>query len=150
MDTETEVMEIIGSVLKTQKLAVLATYGNGHPYTSLIAFTVSDDLKTMYFATLRQTRKYVNLSGRREVSLLVDTRKNSSDDFSKAIAITVTGNAHEPPEEERDECRRIHLSKHPELRNFVFSAECAMIRVSVSDYHAVSGFQNVQKLSFRS
>ncbi len=35
-------------LLTSQKLAVLASYGADQPYCSLMAFAVSDDLKTYY------------------------------------------------------------------------------------------------------
>jgi len=45
-------------LLQSQPLAVLATQSRGQPYASLIAFASSDDLKSLYFATTRATRKY--------------------------------------------------------------------------------------------
>ena len=38
-----------GSLLKTQKLAVLATNKNGHPYCSLVAIAATADLKYLIF-----------------------------------------------------------------------------------------------------
>jgi len=48
-------------LLRSQLLAVLSTQNQGQPYASLVAFASSDDLKSLYFATSRSTRKYANL-----------------------------------------------------------------------------------------
>ena len=80
-------------LLRSQPLAVLATQNQGQPYASLVAFASSDDLKSLYFATTRATRKYANLSGDSRVAMLVDNRSNNASDFSLAMAATATGTA---------------------------------------------------------
>lgn len=139
----------IREVLKSQRLAVLSTHGNGHPYASLIAFTVSDDLKQILFATMRSTRKFSNLSAEENVSLLVDTRRNRPTDFMTAVAITVIGTAHEVPAEDRERLTSAHVAKHPSLASFVASPTCALLAVEVKKYYLVSRFQNVQELHIR-
>jgi len=51
----------------SQHLAVLATEDCGHPYTSLVAFAVTDDLRRFFFATNRDTRKFANMQSNRHV-----------------------------------------------------------------------------------
>ncbi len=82
-------------LLRSQPLAVLATQNQGQPYASLVAFASSDDLKSLYFATTRSTRKYANLSGDSRVAMLVDNRSNKASDFRWAMAATATGTAKE-------------------------------------------------------
>ena len=41
---------MISRLLSTQRLAVLASYGDDQPYTSLVAFAASDDLRAIHFA----------------------------------------------------------------------------------------------------
>src|SRR5512136_3185486 len=89
-------------LLQSQPLAVLATQNQGQPYASLIAFASSDDLKSLYFATTRSTRKYANLSSDSRVAVLVDNRSNKASDFRWAMAATATGQAREVGPAERE------------------------------------------------
>ena len=66
-----------------QRFAVLSTSNKGQPYSNLVAFASADDLKTLYFATTRATRKYKNISSDSRVSFLIDSRTNKSSDLSE-------------------------------------------------------------------
>ena len=126
-----------------QRLGVLSTQNNGHPYTSLVAFAASEDLKRLYFATTRSTRKYANLSGDPRVSMLIDNRSNKASDFKRAIAVTATGKAEEVKFDNRETIKAEYLSKHPYLKEFVEAPTCAIIRLKVNTYFMVTHFQNV-------
>ena len=140
--TERRLKKLLGS----SKLAVLATHRDGQPYCSLVAFSHTRDLKYLVFATCRSTRKYENLSADRRVSMLVDSRTNRESDFHKAEAVTVTGKAREVPKAMRKEYLRIYLRKHPELKGFVRSPNCALLRLRVDRYYLVSRFQEVLEI----
>ncbi len=70
---DAEMIKIIRELLVSQRLAVLSTQDHGQPYINLIAFAATDDLKYLYFATNRATRKYANLMADSRASLLIDT-----------------------------------------------------------------------------
>jgi nitroimidazol reductase NimA-like FMN-containing flavoprotein (pyridoxamine 5'-phosphate oxidase superfamily) len=133
----------------SQRLGVLATYGEGQPYSSLVAFVATNDLKYLVFATTRATRKYANLSAESRVALLVDNRSNQDTDFHRAIAVTALGNAKEVKETERDRFLRLYLAKHPYLEEFVNAPTCALLKMSVDRYYMVNRFQNVMELHMR-
>jgi nitroimidazol reductase NimA-like FMN-containing flavoprotein (pyridoxamine 5'-phosphate oxidase superfamily) len=133
-------------LLKSSKLAVLATHKNGQPYCSLVAFSHTRDLKYIIFATCRSTRKYENLSADKRVSMLVDSRTNREADFHKAEAVTITGKATEVSKQIRNKYLRIYLRKHPELKGFVCSPNCALLRIKVDRYYLVSRFQEVMEI----
>lgn len=140
---------IVGQVrdlLQSQQLAVLATHNQGQPYASLVAFAATGDLREIYFATSRSTRKYANLTADPRVAMLVDSRSNEVSDFHQAAAATMVGEAREVGERERDSISRIYLSRHPHLEEFVGSPTCALLRVRVRTYFVVSKFQNVMEL----
>jgi heme iron utilization protein len=130
-------------LLESQPLAVLATQQGGQPYASLVAFSSSDDLKRLYFATSRSTRKYAGLSAEPRVALLVDNRSNKPSDFRLAMAATATGKAVEVLPAERDMVMSLHLAKHPHLKDFVNSPSCALCEVRVRTFFVVTRFQNV-------
>ena len=130
----------------TQKLAVLATQEGGQPYASLIAFAASDDLKELFFATPRATRKFTYLQANPRVALLIDSRSNQDEDIHQAIAATVLGTAAEVPPEEREQALIRYLAKHPHLEEFAQSPSTAVVRVTVETYYVVSRFQEVMEL----
>ncbi|MFP3866675.1 MAG: pyridoxamine 5'-phosphate oxidase family protein [Desulfobacteraceae bacterium] len=145
-----ETTEIIKGLLWSQKLAVLATHNHGQPYSNLMAFAVTDDLKYFFFATTRATRKYSNLMADSRVSLLVDNRANEEADFSQAAAVTALGQAWELQGLERQQSLKIFLDKHPYLQDFVSSPSCALLRVKVEKYILVTRFQEVREIQLTS
>jgi nitroimidazol reductase NimA-like FMN-containing flavoprotein (pyridoxamine 5'-phosphate oxidase superfamily) len=136
-------------LLNSQPLAVLATQNQGQPYASLVAFASSDDLKSLYFATTRSTRKYANLSGDSRVAMLVDNRSNKTSDFRWAMAATATGKTEEVDPGKRENALVLYLAKHPHLRDFVHAPTCAFCEVRVQTFFVVTRFQNVVEVHIR-
>jgi hypothetical protein len=58
MKRDDEGIRIMQDLLAAQPLGVLATSMAGQPYTSLVAFVADADLRQVWFATERATRKY--------------------------------------------------------------------------------------------
>jgi nitroimidazol reductase NimA-like FMN-containing flavoprotein (pyridoxamine 5'-phosphate oxidase superfamily) len=144
-----EMRKIVQELLRTQRLAVLATLMSdqlGRPYSNLIAFAATADLKEILFATTRATRKFANLTGDPRVSLLMDNRSNQETDFGEASAVTVLGTAGEVLGPERDSCLHLFLKKHPYLEEFVSAPTCALIRVKVEKFIMVTQFQEVREI----
>jgi len=141
-----QLRKTLKDLFDSQRLGVLATYGQGQPYGSLVAFAATDDLKHLMFATTRATRKYANVMAQSRVSMLVDNRSNQDSDFHSAIAVTVVGRAEEVEESERDRFLKLYVTKHPSLEDFVMSPACALLKISVDKYSMVSRFQNVMEL----
>jgi len=137
-------------LLRSQPLAVLATQNQGQPYASLVAFASSNDLKSLYFATPRSTRKYANLSGDSRVAMLVDNRSNKVSDFRWAMAATATGTAEEVDPSERERALDRYLEKHPHLSDFVHSPTCAFCKIRVQTFFVVTRFQNVVEVHVKS
>ncbi|MEJ2363570.1 MAG: pyridoxamine 5'-phosphate oxidase family protein [Deltaproteobacteria bacterium] len=146
LNEELELTEVIRELFSSQRLAVLGTQRGGQPYANLVAFAASNDLKSLYFATARATRKYANIEADARVTMLIDNRSNQNSDFSQAAAVTATGSAKEVVDSKRDEVLAIYLTKHPMLEEFVRSPTCALLRVEVQTYYLVRRFQNVVEL----
>lgn len=134
-------------LLQGQRLSVLATNQDGRPYTNLVAFVVTPDLKELIFATNRETRKYANLMANPQVALLVDNRSNRETDFGTATAVTILGQAEEVPAAALADYHRLYLTKHPYLEGFVTAPTCALIRVRVEKFILVSKFQEVKEIT---
>ncbi|MBW6463437.1 MAG: pyridoxamine 5'-phosphate oxidase family protein [Bacillota bacterium] len=138
--TEAEIKEIIFN----QPFAVLATQGEGQPYTSLISYAASTDLQHLVFATPVQTRKYSQIIKNKRVSLLIDNRSQQPESINLIRAITVTGQARPlENEEEVEQWARLLLNKHSYLAKFVNSNTSGLILIKVVRYFYVRRFQEV-------
>ncbi len=150
MKSASEMRKALKDLFNAQHLGVLATQGGGQPYSSLVAFAATDDLKYLVFATTRATRKYANLSSESRVAMLIDNRSNQDSDFHNAMAVTAMGTAEEVKDSEKDQLLKSYLTKHPYLEGFVTAPTCALLKVRVDKYYLVSRFQNVMELHMKS
>lgn len=142
---EKVVRDHIRTILADQPLAVLSTQRNGQPYSSLMAFAHTDDLRELIVATGKSTRKHQNISLDSRVSLLVDNRTNSEEDFHAAAAVTILGTARKIEAEERPAYESIYLKRHPYLAKFLSSPTTTFIKIEVGHYLLVTRFQEVME-----
>lgn len=140
---------LLRNLFRAQSLAVLATQREGQPFTNLVAFAATDDLKHLAFATTRATRKFANLAADSQVAMLVDSRRNQISDFENAAAVTAIGKAEDAVGEHRERLLQVYLSKHPHLRGFATSPTCALMKVTVEKYDIVRRFQHVVELRMK-
>ena len=136
--------QLINKIVNTQYFAVLNSVGEGQPYSNLVSFAITDDLKSLVFITDRNTRKYRNIKENNHLSLLIDNRTNQPSDITQAIAITVIGTAREEVTS-RDRYQVIFLARHPQLKQFVDNPNSALILVTVSEY-IIAGFDKTQRV----
>lgn len=146
MDERADALERVGELLRGQRFAALATNAAQAPYLNLVAFAVSEDLRSVVFSTMRATRKFSNLRNDPHVAMLFDDRTNEETDLQQAVAATAVGAGEVVEGEERERCASLLLTRHPHLASFVSSPDCAIIRVDVDTYHAVVRFQDVYEI----
>jgi len=146
MQSKPEAYETLKTLLTAQRLAVVATQMQGRPYTSLVAFAASEDLRRIAFCTTRATTKYRNLSEEPNVSVLIDSRTHSVEDFATGAAVTAIGKASELPESIVGPAIERFLRKHPHLEVFVRSPSTALCSVEVEKYYLVTRFQHVVEM----
>jgi len=130
-------------LLETQKYAVLATDNHGQPYTSLMAYSITDDLRAFILMTERGRLKYENLMTNPRVAIMIDNRENLGSDLAATIAVTAQGVADEISGDARDAARACCRVRHPALQSFADSPSCAFIRIQVTSYVIVRQFQDV-------
>jgi nitroimidazol reductase NimA-like FMN-containing flavoprotein (pyridoxamine 5'-phosphate oxidase superfamily) len=135
--------EFLGALFGAQRLAVLSTHSAEQPYASLVAFVTSKDLKHLFFATDRATRKFSNLVENPPVAILIDNRSNREADFKEASAVTALGKARELAGDEKSGWLEAYIARHPHLAAFAKSPTSALVQVNVEKYILVSGFQEV-------
>lgn len=143
---QSRLTEIVKELFSSQRLSVLSTQNEDGPYGNLVAFAASNDLKNLFFATSRKTRKFTNIMASPRVSLVMDNRSNRPADFQDTIVVTALGRAEEMKGSEKGKMLEFFLFRHPDLSAFVTSPDCALIDVRVEKYIVVSHFQEVAQL----
>ena len=148
MENLKELSDLIKRILASQRFAVLATQSEGQPYGNLIAFAEAENLRSLLFETSRNTRKYSNILASKKVAVLIDSRTNQALDLNNAIAITALGTIEEANTLNKERLSGIYLSKHPQLRDFLYNISNALMKVSVIDY-IVATFESVRHVPIR-
>jgi len=98
-------------------------------------------LKKIYFPTLKNARKFKNISRHSRVSILIDNRDNEPVDIENAMTVTAIG---ETSVIKDSEIKYVFLEKHPYLKEFTDSNDCRMIEINVENYIIVENFQEVK------
>ena len=145
-EDELQLRKLLKDLFKNQLFASLATQQLTRPYTNLIAFAATQDLKDILFITRRETHKYANLLSNNNVSVLIDNRSNSDADFRNAVAVTVVGTAEEVKDQNRDTLLNLYLAKHHSMEKFAHSPDSALFRIKVKKYFIVRKFQELMEL----
>lgn len=136
----------IRRLLAEQGYAILCTQSQSQPYGSLIAFSASEDLKTIVFATPVQTRKYRLLTECEHVAIVVDSRSIFPSDMMRVEAVTATGRARVVGKGTESDCwAGLLIARHPHLAAFVRSQSSALVCVEVVRYLHVCRFQEVRQ-----
>ena len=147
---EKETLKEIQKLCDDQNFAVLATQGDGQPYTSLISFSVNDSLTKLYFSTPSQTRKFNLLEKNHLVSVLIDNRSDLPTGLNQISGLTITGTAKVLSDEDQiKKASVILLDKHPYLQRFIQSSTTKIIEVSAEHLYYVRRFQEVFEWSPR-
>ena len=144
-----KLIQSIKAIFEDQLLAVLSTREGSQPYSNLVCFAATDDLRCLVFATARATRKYANITADSRVAMLVDDRANEAADIDKATAVTVLGTAREVRGQEREDLLARYLGRHPHLESFASSPATALFKVEADKYIVANRFQHVQEMSMR-
>jgi putative heme iron utilization protein len=143
MSTDAEIQRILRDLFHLQRFAVLATDDHGQPYTSLMAFAASADLRQLVVLSDRTTCKFANLMANCRVALLIDNRENKDSDPQVSVAVTAIGKAREAGSGEGVPLLELFLARHPYLAEFALSPTSAIVTVKIDSYLLVSSFQKV-------
>ena len=146
MKTDPSLEDKLKKLFGSQKLGVLATQQKKNPYTSLIAFACSDDMRQIIFATRKATRKFANIISNPSVSFFIDNRSNRVVDFRKAIGVTALGSVRQIRKNKNSKLMKLYLSKHPQLDSFLASTSCAFLCIDVKSFYIVERFQTVTEV----
>ncbi len=149
METKPSLENKLKELFSSQKLGVLATQQKKIPYTSLIAFACSDDMRHIVFATPKATRKFENIMSNSSVSFFIDNRSNKATDFRKAMGVTAVGSVRQIRKNNNSNLMMLYLRKHPQLESFLCSNSCAFLCIYVKSFYVVERFQNVTEVHLK-
>jgi nitroimidazol reductase NimA-like FMN-containing flavoprotein (pyridoxamine 5'-phosphate oxidase superfamily) len=128
------------ALVKDKNICVLATVAGGKPHCSLMAYVTDENCEEIYMVTLRDTRKYKNLTENPAISLLIDSREKTPR--LEAKALTVEGVcAGIESEEKRKAVRTRLLNVHPHLADFINHPESEILCVKVRSFLLLNGLQ---------
>jgi len=134
----------IKNILLTESFAVLSTQGEGQPFSSLISYACSENLKKIVFATPLGTRKVDLISRCNKVSVMVDTRARNPESINEINAITIIGEAKIIEDNnEKLSWENLLIKTHPYLETFVKASTTGIVAVDVEKYFYVRKFQEV-------
>jgi len=139
MNTEKEIQR----VLETNQFTVLATQHNGQPHASLMAFIPFDGLRYLIVATYRNTLKYRNVLKDGRVALLIDSHIAPDSAGHRNVVLTAHGIASEVPDCDYQAIEQAYLARHSDLRDFLASPDCVLLRVLISAYEVVGSTDDV-------
>ena len=146
MNEKKLVWDQLRDLLMKQRFGVVATHSNGKPYTSLVAFAATDDLRDLIFVTSNETRKFKNIISNANAAMMIDNRSNTESDISSAFAATACGTCRVIEKAQSQSLIDLYVKKHPELREFILSPSSALIDLQIETYYFVKRFQQVFEL----
>ncbi len=131
----------VRDLIRINRFCVLATVSEGEPHCSLMKYATDDDCREIYMATLKNTKKYRNLSVNPSVSLLIDSREVSERDHSvQTRALTVGGTFLSGMGEQRkDALKKVLLARHPDMEDFFLNPAAEVIVVRVRTFQLLEG-----------
>lgn len=122
-------------LIRSEKLCVLATAGDGAPHCSLMSYASSEDRRRLYLASSRNTRKYCNLLTNPVVSVLIDSRQTGAAAGLSAVkAVTISGTVVMPlADAEKLEAEKLLVLKHPGLAGFFRAVDTEIMAVDIEE-----------------
>lgn len=131
----------IQELIQANKICVMATVSEGQPHCSLMSYATDEHCREIYMATLKNTKKYRNLSTNPSVSLLIDSRERRvTEGKVPTKALTVTGAFQSGMgEQRRTALRQVLLDRHPELETFFANPAAEIIVVKVKALQLLDG-----------
>jgi nitroimidazol reductase NimA-like FMN-containing flavoprotein (pyridoxamine 5'-phosphate oxidase superfamily) len=141
-----DLLERMKRFLKENDLCVLATCSANIPHCSLMAYVTDETGSSIYLVTLRDTRKYRNLSENPRVSLLVDSRTGvPTSKRGNVLALTVYGTVQEiDGAEERARVLRQLSQRHPHLGGLISQQNVAPFSVRIRSMLLLDGALDAQ------
>ncbi len=145
---QSELYAKIYEVMTNQPFGILSTVENGVPHSSIVAFSITNNLRTILFLTEQNSKKFKNISGNPAVSILVDVRPSLSKDISGSFAVSANGNAKPVDLKSSNATKELFLFCHPSFIEYVENASYSLMSISVNKYDVSNGINDVYTYKF--
>lgn len=133
-------LDSVKELLQDNALCVLCTAGEGIPHCSLMTYVLSEDLKTVYMVTFRDSRKYRNLLENSTVSLLIDNRQRLAFSSEEPVASITFEGIHKQLNPVEGERARLHFAdRHVELNEILKNPDCVIFGIELKTFLLLNG-----------
>jgi nitroimidazol reductase NimA-like FMN-containing flavoprotein (pyridoxamine 5'-phosphate oxidase superfamily) len=137
-------LEKMKALAKGNDLCVLATVSEGKPHCSLMSYISDEEVREIYLASHKKTKKYANLMGNPTVSLLIDTREEEKGQRRIYIrALTVNGEfqtINDPVK--KGLIREKFLKRHPHLIDFLDDPDAEIFSIRTKSFQLLDGVKD--------
>lgn len=133
-------ISIAKSMISDNSLCVLSTCRDGQPNTSLMQYICDDSCTKLFMLTLKGSQKQQSIEKNPRVSLLIDTRADTTRNKEPVKSLTVYGQA----EFIQDAPRKKELisqlvQKNNNLQALARDSNCLVIQVSAEKFLLLDG-----------
>jgi uncharacterized pyridoxamine 5'-phosphate oxidase family protein len=105
-----------------------------------MAYVADEDCRKIYMVTLRDTKKFQNLTQNPAVSLLIDTREeDAGPQRSRAKALTVNGIFQGVERGKQEQIRSLLLERHPHLRDLMGKEKAEIFSIRIESLQLQGG-----------
>ena len=136
----------ISSLLSEQAQCVLATIDDTSPCQHMMAYAYSEDLFTIYLATLMDTRKFRNMLSNPRVSMMWDNRSGKARDHVEGTSLTATGKAFLLEGADHELASNLVAARNSTLRSLLSDEDCRLFSVELEEYTWTRGYRMVYQL----
>ena len=134
-------------LLSDQQVGVLCTAADGQPYGFPMVFVVGADLRSIAFATFRNTRKYQVLTQNPQVAFVVDNRPKGEFEPASTEVAVATGSVAEVTERTERQRLRVQLgNRYPKFQAFFSSERTALFKLAVTGLTYGTGLEETVAL----
>ncbi len=126
------------TILCENSLCVLCTEAAGNPYCSLMTYLLSDDRRTLYLVSTRESRKFKNLLANPRVSVLVDSRQHQSQG-ANIVSVTFSGLFKPLADADIPPLKTAFAEKHPELKEILNHPDNLVFAIQLQSYLLLDG-----------
>ncbi|MEI7883834.1 MAG: pyridoxamine 5'-phosphate oxidase family protein [Clostridia bacterium] len=126
-------------LLQENKLCVLCTAGENKPHCSLMTYMPGEDPRVLYMVASRESKKYQNMLGNPDVSLLIDNRKGLGLEEQKISAVSLSGIYQLVDSAELVEIGIKFTKMYPELAEIINNPSSALFAVKLQSFLFLAG-----------
>jgi len=112
---DTEPRQILGRLLRTQRIAALGTLRDGTPLVSMVLFAPSPDFTSFFIHVSRLAQHTQDISQDHRVGLMLAETDSGAGDPQLLARVSIQGTAVEVPVTDTGYagCKSIYLTKYP-------------------------------------